>query len=190
MPTENINTVCPLCQSRVLFRFPQDWPTLQEMEVIYSHAMLVASGDRRRQTAKALGIGYRAMQARIKQPLPSRPRLPMSREQVLAATDALNHAKYLTPIGSPGACSGSYAVAATNEDATIFDIRFSETVKGISGREDVAAGKRPTVTFVEGDESQRVFEYGEPCDVDMTVFILPVRAQHCMAVLIKTEFEE
>lgn len=190
MPTESIQTTCPLCQSRVMFRFPQDWPSLNEVEVLYTHAVLHASGDRRRQTAKVLGIGYKAFQKRFAQAIPERPRRPLSREEMSAAIEELNRSDALKPIGPAGACSGSFAKLAFNDDVTVYGIRYSESVVGMSQREDVAGGNRPTITFAEATGEHRVFEFGDKFDDDRTVFIAPVRSQHCMAVVIRTEFEE
>lgn len=190
MPTESLQTTCPLCSSRVLFRFPQDWPSLNELEVLYTHAVLHASGDRRRQTARVLNIGYKAFQKRFAQALPERPRRPLSREEMSSAIEELNRSDSLKPVGSPGACSGSFSKLAFNDDVTVYGIRFNESVSRVSNREDVAKGKRPTITFEEATGEQRVFEFGDKFDDDMTVFIAPVRSQHCMAVVIRTEFEE
>lgn len=190
MTTENINSFCPFCHSRVLFRFPQDWPTLEEMEIIYAHAALHASGNKVRRTMQALNIGFRALKNRTEQPLPVRAPRPMNREEIMQATDALHCGLHLKPIGPAGACSGTYALVGKNEDAQIYDIRFNEAVYGMSNREDVSPGDRPHLTFVEADGQERMFHFGDECPDDMTVFIIPVRSQHCMAVVVKTEFEE
>ena len=190
MPSESIQNTCPLCQSRILFRFPQDFPKLSEVEALYCHAVLHASGDRKRLSMKVLGIGYRAMMARVNEPLPNLARRPMNSDQIAAALDSLEHSNHLVPVGSPGVCSGTFAKVAGNELATIYDVRFNDGPTGVGQREDVDAGGRPKVLFVEADGTERVFEFGDSCQDDMTVFIIPVRPQHCMAVAIKTEFDE
>lgn len=190
MATESIQNICPLCQSRVIFRFPTDYPKMADIEALYCHAVMHASGNRARASTRVLGIGYRTMMSRLNRPIPSITRKPLSREQIAAAMDTIEHSNHLQPVDVAGVCSGTFSLIARNDDASIYDIRFNEAVKGISNREDVDAGGRPRITMVEEDGSQRVFEFGEPFQDDMTVFIIPVRAQNCMAIVIKTEFEE
>lgn len=180
---------CPLCRQKTYFRFPDDFPTIKQLNARYAHSVLEQTTGNKAAASRILGVAYRTLCQKIDTAVPDDDVRPVSSEDRTKILVSIENSEPLRPIGSPGACNGVFSLVASNARASIYEIRFNDSVVGASEIEDIAAGHPPKIMFVEADDSERYFEFGKTCDQNCYVVVIPVRKRLVMAVVIGEEQE-
>jgi len=183
------SNACPLCRQKTYFRFPDDYPTIKQLNARYAHSVLEQSMGNKAAAGRVLGVAYRTLCLKIDTPVPDDDFKPVTSEDRTKTLESIESSEPLRAVGSPGACSGVFVHVASNARASIYEIRFNDNVVAVSDMEYIQAGGHPKIMFLEADDSERYFEFGKPCTQNCHVVVIPVRKRLVMAVVIGEEQE-
>lgn len=183
------DNACPLCGQAAYAVYPDDYPTVKELNARYAHVVLKASIGNKAQASRVLGVAFRTLVKKIGEATPKALRIMThdDREKLLGS---IENSTPLIPIGEPGRVNGTYSLLAQDKRLRVYDIRFNDAVLAMSEKEFMKEGARPKIRFAESQESLREFEFGEPCNVDSIAAIVKVRPLLCMAIVMRSKSNE
>ena len=164
--SSSLSDRCPCCGTSISIRFPDSWPTLEELSTSYAETVHAASANNNTMSAKVLGIAYNTfLRLLTKARQTKRKAFPMSDEEKAAAIKWLKNRKPLELLGDAGmdgGIKGDYVEIAASTGSIFYDIRYNDVVVKYDVATFLNPGEKPFVCFFGDDNILRRFSFGDP----------------------------
>lgn len=172
---------CPVCGTAVRMKFPDEWPSAEDVQIRYAQALFSAAGENYEAGRLAAGLAYNTFRKLVRAQV--RHRRPLTRGESGWILRPATSTTELEAVGPAGLCGGQWAEVGSGSHVA-YDLALIPAVDGFAPYSEVPANERPTVTLFEADnDAPRVFAFGTPCGVPSVAVFVGVGSARAICVV-------